>query len=133
MTGAVSSGFALKMENQALDEFTREQQNDFIDYEKELYKLIVIVGNQYENKFKDDELDISFNDIVYSENKNDTLDGYVKAIDLGLRSPSEILANEKNISIDDAKILLENNIIERNKLYNKISDNINTLETVNKL
>ena len=46
MTGQVSSGFSLQMENVNLDEFNQEQQLDYIDYEKELYKLLVTVGNE---------------------------------------------------------------------------------------
>ena len=111
MTGAVSSGFALQMENKALDEFTEEQQKDFVMYEKELLKLIGIVGGLTATE----EVDITFNPIRYSESMTDTLNAYEKSIQLALKSPVEIIADLRGIEDDEAKLIYEQNIKERNQ------------------
>ena len=111
MTGAVSSGFALQMENKALDEFTEEQQKDFVMYEKELLKLIGIVGGLTATE----EVDITFNPIRYSESMTDTLNAYEKSIQLALKSPVEIIADLRGVEDDEAKLIYEQNIKERNQ------------------
>jgi len=119
MTGAVSSGFALKMENKALDEFTIEQQSDFKQYEYELFNMIrniVLV----ENGTDIGEFNIEFTKPHYQESKSTELDAIVKEIDLGLRSPVEILANKLDITIEEAQVKLDENLALRNKIYNKV-------------
>ena len=115
MTGQVSSGFALKMENTALDEFTAEQQSDFIDYEKDLYKLLVTVGNVEGASFSESaEFSVTFSDITYSESPETTVNTQEKRINLGLTNPVEIIQNEDNIDEDAAIEKYEENIKYRN-------------------
>ena len=119
MTSQVTSGFAMQMENASLDEFTKEQQQDFIGYEKELFKLLTIIS-EVEGSSINSDFAIEFNEPTYSEAKEVRLDNYVKEIDLGLKSPSEILAEIKKIPVEEAKRLLDENISERNRLYNRV-------------
>ena len=116
MSGQVSSGFALQMENKALDEFTQDQQKDFIVYEKKLLELIVLIGNIHGANIPDtQEVDITFNDIRYSESMNDTLASYEKSIQLALKSPIEIIADMRGITWEDAEVIYNQNIQDRNK------------------
>ena len=115
MTGQVSSGFALQMENTALDEFTAEQQTDFIDYEKDLNKLLVIIGNVNRAGFSESaDFDVSFADITYSESPKETVETQKERINLGLTNPVEIIQNEDNIDEDAAIEKYEENIKYRN-------------------
>ena len=115
MTGQVSSGFSLQMENTNLDEYTEEQQADFIDYEKELYRLLVIVGNVEGANFSENaEFNVTFPDITYAESPETTVNTQEKRIGLGLTNPIEIIQDENNISEDDAKEKYADNIKYRN-------------------
>jgi hypothetical protein len=107
------------MENSSLDEFTKEQQQDFVNYEKELFKLLTIIS-EVEGSSLNSDFSIEFNEPNYSESKDVRLNNYVKEIDLGLKAPSEILAQIKKIPIEEAKRMLEDNIAERNALYNRV-------------
>jgi len=123
MTGQVSSGFSLQMENVNLDEFTQEQQLDFISYEKELYNLLVVVGNVEGGSFQENaEFSVTFADITYAESPEVTVDTQTKRIDLGLTNPIEIIQNEDNIGEDEAKIKYEENIKYRNIANNNINE-----------
>lgn len=130
LTGQVSSGFALKMENQALDEFTKEQQNDFVHYEKSLLMLIAIIGNSHGIKMNiSEDMDIQFGEIKYSESTNDTLDSYRSSIDMALTNPIEIIAKERNITEAEAEEIYNKNITYRNKANDKFNKPTLTPET----
>ncbi len=123
MTGQVSSGFALKMENISLDEFTKEQQLDYVEYEKELFRLIgVVSGSDY------GDINIEFGKPQYQESESIELENVTTKIDLGLTSPSKYLATKRNISEDEAKELIKENITERNDLYNKFNSSSVTVD-----
>lgn len=122
LTGQVSSGFALQMENKALDEFTAEQQSDFIHYEKELLSIIVKIGSAHGVKMvEEQDVDISFGDIRYSESITETLNAYSKSIELALSNPVEIIANERDITEEEAEKIYLENINQRNKLNDKLN------------
>lgn len=128
MTGEVSSGFALQMENSNLDEFTVDQQSDFLTYERELYKLIVTVGNTEGASLSEGaEFTPTFADIQYKESSETTVSTQEKRIAIGLTNPITIIQNEMNITEDEAKIEYENNL----KIRNQANENINppTLDT----
>ena len=115
MTSQVSSGFSLQMENAQLDEFTKEQQSDFIEYEKELYNLIVTIGNAEGASFSESaEFSVNFNDITYAESPDTTANAREKNINLGLTNPVEIIANKYNISMEEAEEKYQENIKYRN-------------------
>jgi len=122
LTGNVSSGFAMKMENKPLDEFTEEQQDDFRNYELALFKLLQIVSEVNKSKITGG-LVVTFNKPSYAEAKTDKLAANTTEIDLGLKSASEIIAEERNITIDEAKGILTANLAERNTVYNKVEVN----------
>lgn len=133
MSGQVSSGFSLQMENSGLDEFTKEQQSDFIQYEKELYKLLVTVGNVEGANFSESaEFNVSFNDITYAESPETTANTREKNINLGLTNPIEIIQNKYNITEEEAKAKYEENIKYRNvgneQLNKPILDEATTAE-----
>ena len=125
MSGQVSSGFALQMENASLDEFTLEQQGDFVHYEKQLFDLLSIVVGIEENKDLGD-MNIVFNKPRYAESKSVELDSTLKEVDLGIKKVSEVIAEKRQITIEEAEALLEENIKERNKVYKKV-DAVNEL------
>jgi hypothetical protein len=119
MTSQVSTGFALKMENQSLDNITRENQKDFVLYERELNALITKIGNMYGNNFQDGFI-IAFNPIAYQERDEEKLNAYTRSVDLGLTNPIEIISKDKNIPLDKAKGIWEENIKIRNDMLNKL-------------
>lgn len=120
MSGQVSSGFALQMENSSLDEFTKEQQEDFTNYEKDLFSLIKIIVAIEDNKDLGD-MSIIFNKPKYSESKSVELDSIIKEVDLGIKKVSEVIAERKQIPIEEAETILKENLDERNKVYNKVN------------
>lgn len=120
MTGQVSSGFALQMENSSLDEYTREQQDDFKQYEIELFNLLKVIVAEESNTDLGD-MTVRFGQPEYKESKTVELDATIKEVDLGISSVSEVIARERGITEDEAKLLLESNLAERNKVYEKVN------------
>lgn len=128
LTGQVSSGFALKMENTKLDEFTKDQQKDFLGYEKELFRMIEIVSGVYSGNYKND-LTITINAPTYSESRQDTLNNYEKAITLGIKSPIDIIMSEQDVDEVEAKRIYDENIALRNQMNNKLNQGTLNLDT----
>lgn len=125
MTGQVSSGFALQMENSALDDDIRAQQDDFKDYEKELHDLLIIVGNVNNANFKEDsEFTVMFNEPSYPESRESKLSSDEKAIQLGLTNAIDIIMQEKEIPIEEATIEYNSNLT----LRNQANENLNKPE-----
>ena len=128
MTGQTSSGFALQMENKALDEFTADQQKDFIMYEKNLLELIVLIGNINTVGIPEaQEVDITFNPIRYSESMTDTLNAQEKSISLALKSPIEIIADARGITWEEAEIIYAQNIKDRNMSNEQFNTRVPTV------
>jgi hypothetical protein len=120
MTGQVSSGFALKMENKALDEFTLEQQHDFKRYEQELFNMLALVIEK-ESGTNIGEMTVRINEPTYDESPSAEIDTYTKKIDLGLTSVTEAIAMERGITKEEATVILDENLTERNKVYEKVN------------
>jgi len=121
MTSSVSSGFALQMENIKLDKFTQEQQQDFRVYEKELFNLLVVIGEYY-SKPLSGEFAIDFKEPTYPTDQSTQISLDKDRIDLGLTSPAEILQKDNPDLEDlDAKLKVEANLSARNNLYNKVN------------
>jgi hypothetical protein len=120
MTGQVSSGFALKMENKALDEFTLEQQHDFKRYEQELFNMLALVIEK-ESGTNIGEMTVRINEPTYDESPSAEIDTYAKKIDLGLTSVTEAIAMERGITKEEATVILDENLTERNKVYEKVN------------
>jgi len=135
MTSAVSSGFALQMENIKLDRFIKEQQQDFRVYEKELFNLLVMVGEYYNKPIKG-EFSIDFKEPNYPTDKTTQITRDKDMIDLGLTSPAEILQRE-NPDLEDAEALakVSSNLSARNEMLKKVgtSGMISQTETRAKL
>jgi hypothetical protein len=103
------------MENAALDEFTQEQQADFIDYEKELYKLLITVGNVEGARLSESaEFNVSYEDIQYKESPTDTVATQESEINLGLNNPIDIIMKRDNVDEETAVKTYEENIKYRN-------------------
>jgi len=121
MSSSVTSGFAMQMENTALDEFTLEQQNDFVRYETDLFNLMQLISSANGAAFNSD-FAITFNKPAYAESKADTLAANVLELDLGLRSATEIIMADRNIDEVEAQEILAVNLAERNKVYKKVDE-----------
>lgn len=120
MTQQVSSGFALQMQNIALDERTKLKQKDFVEYENELNKLLLLVARVNGLILKENDFVITINEPTYPKSEQEQMDIWTKEIELAIKSPVEILAESSNLSIEDAQIKLQQNIAKRNELYNKV-------------
>lgn len=120
LTGEVSSGFALQMENAQLDEFTQGQQSDFIGYEQSLNRLIVIVGNTEGNNYSADNFEVTFNEIQYSIDPSTNVSVQASRISLGIDNQVSIIAKELNITEDEAMAAYQENIRIRNLSNQKL-------------
>lgn len=131
LTSQATSGFSKMMENAGLDEFTRNQQDDFVQYENELNELLVLIG-KVNNKNYTGDFNIKITKPFYPESREVSVNVYEKEMSLGLINPVQILMNEKNIDEEEAKTQYENNLELRNKAYKKTAD-IEPLEDISKL
>ena len=129
MTGAVSSGYALKMENKSLDEFTTEQQKDFVKYEKRAISLIAKAFEIFANIKYPSDVVVEFNEPYYAESKTEQLASYEKEIELGLNNPIQILQNTKDIDENEAKKMYSENVEIRNQMQTKLNQGNLNLET----
>lgn len=120
MTQQVQSGFALQMQNIALDERTKLRQKDFIEYENELNKLILLVCKVNSINLKENDFTITINEPTYPKSEEEQLTIWSKEIDLAVKSPVEILMEANGIDEVEATNKLNNNIAKRNELYNKV-------------
>jgi len=84
-----------------------------------LNALITKIGNMYGNNFQDGFI-IAFNPIAYQERDEEKLNAYTRSVDLGLTNPIEIISKDKNIPLDKAKGIWEENIKIRNDMLNKL-------------
>lgn len=121
MTGNVSSGFALQMENLKLDKLVLEQQADFKVYEKELFNVLQIVSEYY-GKPITGEISVDFKEPFYPIDRGTQLQRDKEAIDLGLTTPAKLLQRD-NPDLEDGEAVLEvqANLNARNELYKKVS------------
>jgi len=131
LTSQVTSGFSKLMENAGLDEFTRNQQDDFVQYENELNELLVLVG-KINNKNYAGDFNIKITKPFYPESREASVNVYEKEMSLGLINPIQILMKEKSINEEEAKAQYEHNLEIRNKAYKKTAD-IEPLEDIAKL
>jgi len=132
MTGQISSGFALQMENKALDDEVVEQQADFMVYERDLYNMITHIGNIHNaGLLEDSEFNVEFEKINYSESINDTLLSFEKSINLAIESPIEIIAKLKGITEEDAAEVYKKNIKVRNQGNEQFNKTVPTVNIPN--
>ena len=121
MTGQVSSGFALQMENLKLDKFTQEQQQDFRVYERELFNMIKLVSETYGVNYGNSDLIIDFGEPSYPTSTQEQIEIDQQSIDLGLISPHKILMRENpDLTEEDARVQVDDNINARNEMLNKV-------------
>lgn len=133
MTGLVSSGFALQMENIKLDRFTKEQQQDFKVYEKELFNLLVIISEYYGKSISGD-ISVDFKEPMYPTDRATQIAQDRDMIDLGLTSPAEILQKD-NPDLEDADAVLkvQSNLNARNVMLQKVGTSNILSDTRSKL
>ena len=121
MTGSVSSGFALQMENLKLDRFTVEQQQDFRIYEQELFELIKMVSEVYGQSSGDGDMFVDFVEPNYPASESEQLAIDQTKIDMGLTKTADILIRENpDLTEEDARVKVDENINARNDLLNKV-------------
>jgi len=121
MTGSVSSGFALQMENLKLDRFTVEQQSDFRIYEQELFELIKTVSEVYGQSLGDGDMFVDFVEPNYPASEQEQLAIDQTKIDMGLTKTADILIRENpDLTEEDARVKVDENINARNDLLNKV-------------
>ena len=133
MTKMPSSGFALQMENLKLDRFTVEQQSDFKIYEKELFALIGQVSQYYGSDITGDVI-IDFGEPSYPQPEQDLLTYNRERIDLGLTSPYKVLMDDNpDLNTEDAKVQVEENLTNRNEMFNKVKTSGSLSDTVSAL
>jgi len=121
MTGSVSSGFALQMENLKLDRFTVEQQSDFRIYEQELFELIKTVSEVYGQSLGDGDMFVDFVEPNYPASEQEQLAIEQTKIDMGLTNTADILIRENpDLTEEDARVKVDENINARNDLLNKV-------------
>jgi len=134
MSKQASSGFALKMENIKLDRFTVEQQQDFKDYEKELFELIKVVSEEYGKSYGDASILIDFTEPNYPSSEQEQLTIDQQSIDLGLTKPQSILMRENpDLTEEEARVLVDDNLNARNEMLNKIKSGGSLADTIGAL
>ena len=123
MTGNVSSGFALKMENLKLDRFTVEQQSDFRVYEQEMFDLIKMVSDYYGKSIGDGDMFVDFVEPNYPTSMKEQLDIDQQKIDMGLTRVTDIMIRENpDLTEDEAKSEMALNLNSRNDMLNKTAN-----------
>lgn len=121
MTGSVSSGFALQMENLKLDRFTVEQQQDFKSYEQDLFSLIKTVSEVYGQSLGDGGMFVDFVEPYYPASEAEQLSIDQTKIDMGLTKTADILMRANpDLTEEDARVKVDENINARNDLLNKV-------------
>ena len=123
MTGSVSSGFALQMENLKLDRFTVEQQQDFKSYEQDLFSLIKTVSEVYGQSLGDGDMFVDFVEPNYPASEQEQLAIEQTKIDMGLTNTADILMKiNPDLTEDEAKAEVAMNLTSRNDMLNKTAN-----------
>jgi hypothetical protein len=121
MTGQTSSGFALQMENIRLDRFTREQQQDFKEYEQQIFEMLKVVNGYYGTELVG-EMTIDFAEPSYPIPRGEQLTIDQQAIDLGLTAPHKVLVrNNPDLTEEQARVDIDDNINARNEMLDKVT------------
>jgi len=116
MTGSISSGFALKMENLRLDGFISKQQSRYKGIETRLFDMLKRVDDSLSlGKIKSDKVSVSFPINQYPMQESEELDNQEKEINLGLTNAVDIIMEGKGITEDEAIEEYEENIKYRNQ------------------
>jgi len=123
MTGSVSSGFALQMENMKLDRFTVEQQQDFKVYEQELFGMIKMVSDYYGSSLGDGDMFVDFVEPNYPTSEAEQLTIDQTKIDMGLTKTVDIMIKRNpDLTEEEAKALVAENLNARNDMLNKTAN-----------
>jgi len=123
MTGSVSSGFALQMENMKLDRFTVEQQQDFKVYEQELFGMIKMVSDYYGSSLGDGDMFVDFVEPNYPTSESEQLTIDQTKIDMGLTKTVDIMIKRNpDLTEEEAKALVAENLNARNDMLNKTAN-----------
>lgn len=130
MTGNVSSGFALKMENIRLDSFITDQQKEYVDIEIELFDLMKRVDEAVSlGKIKGNPPKVTFSKATYPKTDKEVLDEKEKRIALGYEKPTDTIKEERGVDDEEATKIFNENLAERNQLNQKFNQSPLNLET----
>jgi hypothetical protein len=92
-------------------------------YEKELFGLLKMVSEYYGKSMGDGDMTIDFVEPNYPASQSEQLDIDVKAIDMGLTKPIDILMrNNPDLTEEDAKFMVAMNLTARNDMLNKTAN-----------
>ena len=126
----MTSGFGLQMENVRLDGFISSQQTQYVDEERKLFNLLKRVDDKQNLKLiKGEAPTVIFDTITYPESEIDVLTKKEKRINLGLSRATDFIQEERNVTEEEAVIIFEENIKQRNKMNNKFNDTGLNLDT----
>ena len=120
MTGQIQSGFAKMLDNIEVDLFIKEQQQDYLGYEKQLAELISIVAAVNGITYNP-ELTVKFKEPYYPKTETEELDELEREVNLGLKSPIDEIMCDRGVTEDEAMQIYTKNIELRNRLNNKIN------------
>jgi len=116
MTGSISSGYALKMENLRLDKFITKQQNRYKNIETKLFNMLKKIDDVLSlGHIKSDKMSVSFPLNQYPVTKQEDLENKEKEITLGLDNQVNIIMKRDGIEEDEAVEVYAENIRVRNE------------------
>lgn len=116
MTGSVSSGFALKMENIKLDKFVQKQKNRYKKVEGELFAMLKKIDKKLGlGLIKCEKVSVTFPPTEYPMSEEETLTNQEKSIALGLENQVDIIMERDGVDEATATEIYNNNLAIRNK------------------
>lgn len=130
ITASPTSGFGLQMENVRLDGFISSQQTQYVEEERKLFELMKRVDEKQNlGLIKGEAPTVTFEGVTYPESEIDVLTKKEKRINLGLSKPTDFIEEERNVTEEEAVVIFEENIKQRNKMNGKFNDTALNLDT----
>ena len=127
LTGDISSGYALKMENLKLDKFVSKQQNRYQNAEKRLFNMLKLVDEKMGiGKIKSEGVSVEFPPTMYPKTEQEVLENQEKEIDMGTTNQVEIIMDKYGVDKETAEKIYADNIKYRN--MNNVNLNAPTLD-----
>lgn len=115
LTGSVSSGFALKMENIRIDKFVNKQQGMYEKVEAKLFNMLKEIDIKMGlGKIKSDSVNVQFPETQYPETKKEMLENDESEINLGINNQVNIIMERYGVDEETAKKMYKDNILVRN-------------------
>jgi len=122
MTGSISSGFALKMENIKIDKFISKQQILFSKSESDLFNLFKRMDEKLQlGIIKSDSVSVMFPATSYPQSAEEIIEIQTKEISLGLDNQINIIMERDGVDKDTATQTYNENIRVRNLSNDKFN------------